>query len=220
MWRLIARGSVLAILAVCLVPAAFAQPAFIGFIEKPAEGSTVTGMVLVQGWALDPTGISRVDFYVDDVFQYSADINLPRIDVVEAHPDWEGIQNRLPGFQTGFQARRFSNGAHIISMRVITSDNQTFEIGRRTVIVDGTKNQSPFGYVDTPDSVAIYDVNGSFPVSGWVTDTFSGETGQASPKEVDSYSVASGMRLPISMVMATSERISLRVQARAQSIGR
>lgn len=171
MWRLIARGSVLAILAVILVPAAFAQPAFIGFLEKPAEGSTVVGMVLVQGYAVDPSGISRVDLYVDDVFQYSADINLPRIDIVEAHPDWEGIQNRLPGFQTGFQASRFSNGPHIISLRVVTSDNQTFEIGRRTVLVDGTKNQSPFGYVDAPDSVAIYDVNGSFPVAGWATDT-------------------------------------------------
>ncbi|MGA7615678.1 MAG: Ig-like domain-containing protein [Thermoanaerobaculia bacterium] len=170
MWRWITRGLMLSCLLALLTPVLSAQT-FAGFIEKPAEGATVSGMVLVQGWAIDQQQISKVDLFVDDQFQHSAEINLPRVDIIEANPTWPGIQSKLPGFQTGFLASRFSNGPHTVHVMVTTSDNQTYEVGRRTVTVDNTINQPPFGFVETPDTSSIVDTVGSFPVSGWVTDT-------------------------------------------------
>jgi hypothetical protein len=125
----------------------------------------------VQGYALSEQQISRVDLYVDDQFQHSANINIPRIDVIEIYPDWEGIQNKKPGFSTGFLASRFSNGPHTIHVVVTTGENQQITIGRRTVIVDNTLNQAPFGSVDIPGTDSVYDANGSFPVVGWAADT-------------------------------------------------
>jgi hypothetical protein len=172
MWRRVARGLVLGSLLALLAPAAlFAQREFVGFIESPAEGETVYGMVLVRGWALDEQQISSVDLYVDGQFLHSLDTNIPRIDVINVYPDWSGIQTRRPGFGTGFRANRFSNGPHTIHVVVTTEDNRTYEVGRRTIIIDNTINQPPFGAVDIPGTDSIYDASGSFPVVGWVADT-------------------------------------------------
>lgn len=169
MWRWVVRGLVIGSLAL-LSTALFAQD-FIGAVETPAPGETVSGVVLIRGFALDIQQISRIELYVDDQFQHRATINIPRIDVIQAYPDWEGDQVRLPGFETGFLASRFSNGPHTIHVVVVTTDNRTFEVGRRTIVVDNTINQSPRGFVDIPDLSAIHDVNGSFPVVGWATDS-------------------------------------------------
>jgi hypothetical protein len=171
MWRWVTRGVVLGCLLALSSPALFAQaPGFIGIVEFPQEGETVSGMVLVKGFALDAADISRVDLFVDDQFQHSANINLPRIDLIEIFPDYEGIQTRRPGFQTGFTAARFSDGPHTLHVRVVLSSGRTEEIGRRTFIVNNSLNQPPFGSVDIPDSTGVHDASGSYPVVGWTAD--------------------------------------------------
>ncbi|MDX1583070.1 MAG: Ig-like domain-containing protein [Thermoanaerobaculia bacterium] len=134
-------------------------------------GETVSGVVLVQGWSLTKSPISKIELYVDDQFLHEALIDIPRIDIVETYPTWAGVHATNPGFQIGFLASRLSNGPHTIHMIVVTEDNRTWEIGRRTILVDNTKNQSPFGRVDIPNTQTIHDASGSFPVVGWVTDT-------------------------------------------------
>lgn len=169
MWRWVTRGLVLGCLLLLFPAAAFSQQ-FVGVLETPQEGETVSGMVLVRGFGLDAADISRVDLFVDDQFQHSANINIPRIDVIQTYPDYEGIQTRRPGFMVGFSASRFSNGPHTIHVRIVTGDNRSFEVGRRTILVNNSINQGPFGSVDIPDTSAIFDVNGSFPIVGWAAD--------------------------------------------------
>src|SRR5262249_32975735 len=48
---------------------------------------------------------------------------------------------------------------------------RVFELGRRTINIDNTQNQTPFGFLDIPDLAAQYNASGSFPVSGWAADT-------------------------------------------------
>jgi hypothetical protein len=170
MWRWVTRGVVIGCLLALLSPALLAQN-FLGFIESPQEGETVSGMVLVRGYALDASDISRIDLYVDDQFQHSANINLPRIDLIEIYPNYPGIQTRQPGFQTGFTAARFSDGPHTIHARVVLSNGRTEEIGRRTIIVNNSLNQPPFGNIDIPGSTGVHDASGSYPVVGWAADT-------------------------------------------------
>lgn len=173
MWRRVTRGLVLAILVLfVVVPVLTAQTVEThGALEYPDSSVTQSGVILVKGWFLNPAAISRVAVYVDDQFVVNSNTNLPRIDVEQAYPNYPGIQHIAPGFQIGMLASRFTNGAHTIAVRVFASDNTVTELGRRTINVDNTINQSPFGNVDIPDLAGTYNASGSFPVSGWALDT-------------------------------------------------
>jgi N-acetylmuramoyl-L-alanine amidase len=170
MWRRTVRGLALGALFSLLVPAAFAQ-SFLGVLERPLEGETVSGVVLVRGYALDEKAVSKIELYVDDVFQHEFRKDLARIDVIQAYPDWAGIQTKAPGFQTGFLASRFSNGPHTVHVVIRRSDGTSDVIGRRVIEIDNTINQAPFGHIDIPSGDVTHDASGSFPVTGWATDT-------------------------------------------------
>ena len=170
MWRWVTRGLFLLILASVLAPAAFAQD-FVGVLDSPDPAQTQYGMVLVRGFVLDQQQVQKIELYVDDAFQHNVNFGIPRIDVVEAYPNWPGIHNSAPGFQTGFTANRFPNGPHTVYVRVYLSDGRVIEVGRRTINIDNTQNQPPFGSVDIPDAGGTYNASGSFPVSGWAADT-------------------------------------------------
>ena len=172
MWRRVTRGLVLAILASLAVPVLLAQTTETrGALEYPDSSVSQSGVILVKGWFLDPHTISRIAVYVDDQFIANANSNLPRIDIVEAYPTFPGIQHIAPGFQIGILASRFTNGSHTIAVRVFFSDGTVTELGRRTIDINNTLNQAPFGNVDIPDLVGTYNASGSFPVSGWALDT-------------------------------------------------
>lgn len=170
MWRWVTRGLVLTVLATLLTSSAFGQD-LTAALDFPDPAQTQSGVVLVKGWVLDPGQVSKIELYVDDQVQYKAVTGLPRIDVEQAYPNYPGIHNVAPGFATGFLASRFSNGPHTVMAKVTFSDGRTFELGRRTITIDNTLNQAPFGSVDIPGLDAIYNASGSFPVVGWAVDT-------------------------------------------------
>ena len=170
MWRRVTRGLVLIVLATCFPTALLAQD-LVAALDFPDPTIPNSGEVLVKGWVLDPVSVNKIELYVDDQFQYNVNKGLPRIDVVEAYPNYPGIQNIAPGFQTGFLASRFTNGPHTVMVKVYFSDGRVFELGRRTINIDNTINQTPFGSIDIPDLAAQYNASGSFPVVGWACDT-------------------------------------------------
>jgi hypothetical protein len=172
MWRRVTRGLVLATLVSLAVPALLAQTTeTLGSLEFPDPTVSQSGVILVKGWFLEPSAISRIAVYVDDQFIANANTNLPRIDIIEAYPNYPGIQHIAPGFQIGVLASRFTNGSHTIAVRVFRSDGTFTELGRRTIDVNNSLNQSPFGNVDIPDLSGTFNASGSFPVSGWALDT-------------------------------------------------
>jgi len=171
MWRWVTRCLVLTVLATLLTSSTFGQD-LTAALDFPDPAVTQSGVVLVKGWVLDPGQVTKIDLYVDDQFQQHTVTGLPRIDVIEAYPNYPGIQNIAPGFETGFLASRFTNGPHTVMAKVFFSDGRSFELGRRTITIDNTINQAPFGSVDIPDlGGGIYNAAGSFPVVGWAVDT-------------------------------------------------
>ncbi|HEX6095364.1 MAG TPA: Ig-like domain-containing protein [Thermoanaerobaculia bacterium] len=171
MWRWVTRGLVLTVIALCASAMVAQTFEFHGALDAPDPAKTHSGLVLVQGWALNPITINSIELYVDDQFQHKAIMFLPRIDVEQAYPDWPGIHNARPGFVTGFLASRFPDGQHTVEIRVRAADGQVHALGRRTITINNSVNQPPFGFTDIPDGAGVYNVSGAFPVSGWAADT-------------------------------------------------
>jgi hypothetical protein len=171
MWRWVTRGLVFMMVAVCASTLPAQTFDFIGDVDAPDVSRPQSGLVLVKGWALNPTTINRIELWIDDTLQHQAIQFLPRIDIEQAYPDWPGIHQARPGFITGFLASRFSNGSHTLEMRVYTADGVVHTVGRRTIIINNTINQPPFGFTDIPDAKGVHNVSGAFPVTGWAADT-------------------------------------------------
>ena len=59
-----------------------------GFLDAPAPNSPVPGHVTAVGWALDDTGVARIDVYVDRKYKMSVPVGSSRIDVGRAFPKY------------------------------------------------------------------------------------------------------------------------------------
>jgi hypothetical protein len=152
-----------------LARGASAQP--FGVIDSPTDGQTVFGVVRVSGFVLDLHSVSNIDLLVDGAVVNHAQMNLPRVDVLEIFPTYYGSPTAQPGYLTSFLAGNFSGGPHSVSIRVTESDSQAQTIiGTVNVVVDNHINQAPFGYIDIPGPAGTEGANGSFPVVGWAID--------------------------------------------------
>jgi N-acetylmuramoyl-L-alanine amidase len=171
MWRWVNRGLVFCFAALCATAMLAQTVDFVGALDFPDPERPQSGLVVVQGWTLSPISVSRIELWVDDVFQHKAVMFLPRIDIERAYPDWPGIHTARPGFITGFLASRFPNGQHTVEIVAVTVDGHRHGVGRRTITINNTINQAPFGFLDIPGADGVYNVSGAFPVSGWAADT-------------------------------------------------
>ena len=170
MWRWVTRGLVLTLVALCALTLVAQTFTFHGELDGPDPERTHSGVVIVRGWALDPTTITKIELWIDDSFVHKAVMFLPRIDIEQAYPDWPGIHLARPGFITGFLANRYPDGTHTLEIRVYTADGAVHSVGRRTITINNTINQPPFGFTDIPDGRGVFNASGAFPVSGWAAD--------------------------------------------------
>jgi hypothetical protein len=148
---------------------ATAQP--FGAIDSPTDGQTVSGVVRVSGFVLDQVSVDKIDVLVDGVPVNTAEMNLPRVDVLLLFPTYANSPTAQPGFLTSFLASSYSDGQHTVSIRVTESDTQAQTIVAQVgVVVDNSINQAPFGYIDVPGAAGLTGASGSLPVAGWALD--------------------------------------------------
>jgi hypothetical protein len=162
-----------ALVPIACAAMAQAQTGF-GSVETPACGSTVFGVVEVSGFFLDFNAVDSVKLYIDGQYVSTADINLPRADVLLVFPTYVNSPTSQPGFLTSFLGRNFSSGAHTVEVRATESTNPSVPIvvGSCSVTIDNSLNQAPFGFIDIPtaDPAVTEEANSAFPVSGWALD--------------------------------------------------
>jgi hypothetical protein len=149
----------------------------LGAIEIPVEGALVSGYVPVSGFALNGNLVSNVDLYVDGTADQNlvtapggANINLPRADVIQAFPAYAGTAGVNPGWQMSFRAANYSNGFHTLFVRITDVTGCCYFLAARTIRIDNSKNQAPFGAVDFPKPEGSVQANGVLEVAGWALD--------------------------------------------------
>ena len=149
----------------------------LGTIEAPAEGALVSGFVRVVGFALDGNLVSNVDLFVDGTDEANrvtpaggANINLPRPDLTQAFPQYAGTPGEAPGFEMSFRAANYSNGTHTLHVRITDVTGCCYFLAPRTIRIDNSKNQAPFGVLDVPLADSSVHANGVLTVAGWALD--------------------------------------------------
>ncbi|AGK97878.1 Ig-like domain-containing protein [Clostridium pasteurianum] len=114
----------------------------------------------IVGWSLDPSGISKVQVYVDDAYKGDAEIGLWRPDVNNAFPGYSG--GTTSGYNYALNLLDISDGNHTLLIKSVGKSG--------TVIQQSVK----FNKITSPsimcvDNPAAYSFikNDQFNISGW-----------------------------------------------------
>jgi hypothetical protein len=95
------------------------------YIDSPASGAVVSGVVMVGGWALDNTTtigtpISVVQVKVDGVVVGTATYGISRPDACAAYPGRPGCPN--VGFTYSLDTTPLSPGSHLLTVSATDRD--------------------------------------------------------------------------------------------------
>ena len=95
-------------------------------IEEPAPSSQYTGVANVRGWAVAPTGISRIQQFVDGAYSTDIPSGGMRVDVGNAYPAYpSSIQS---GFSMAFNYSALESGMHEIKIRATDNVGASKEV--------------------------------------------------------------------------------------------
>ncbi|MGE5347008.1 MAG: hypothetical protein ACM3JH_13730, partial [Acidithiobacillales bacterium] len=157
--------------------AAACPSALAGSIELPVDGATVSGYVRLVGFALNGNQMSQIDVYVDGMDEANrvtspggVKLSLPRPDIMQAFPSYLGTAADHPGFEASFKASSYSDGAHVVYIRVTDVTGCCYFLPSRAILIDNTINQPPFGDLDYPLESSAANPSGVLPVVGWALD--------------------------------------------------
>jgi beta-N-acetylglucosaminidase/uncharacterized protein YggL (DUF469 family) len=133
-----------------------------GTIDSPTSGSDINGVVNINGWSLDGSGVAKVEVLVDGNSIGQASLGISRPDVARVFPAY---QNANSGYQYSLNAKNLSNGQHTLAIRETGNDGVATVLYSQPVNV---QNLSSIGSLDSPTPGS--SINGVINVSGWSLD--------------------------------------------------
>ena len=113
-WGYLGRALLLcAVLASPLGSSGDISPPFGDINNTPANGSTVSGQIPIDGWAFDSISGTNVDLYVDNLLSASGSANITRPDIAASYP---GAPPN-PAFHFVLDTTQLTNAQHVIEVR-------------------------------------------------------------------------------------------------------
>jgi hypothetical protein len=135
------------------------SPLLLSLDEPSPDGSQVSGIVRVAGWAAGGSPIARIEVACDDAPIGIAEVGLSRPDVAACHPDL--AQSDRAGFFLAWDATRASPGPHRLTVRAVDVK------GRATEVASTVDVESPLLLaLDEPSPDGV-QVSGIVRVAGW-----------------------------------------------------
>jgi beta-N-acetylglucosaminidase len=133
-----------------------------GFLDTPANGTTIKDVINLRGWFLDVSGVAKLEVFVDGKVVGQAIYGKSRPDVQKVFPDY---QNANAGFEYALDTRMLTNGPHSITIKETGNNGSTFQLQSRTVNV---QNLPAIGFIDSPSKNS--SVKGITNLRGWFLD--------------------------------------------------
>ncbi len=143
----------------------------IGAVDKPESGSTVSGQVIIGGWALDDVAIDGVEIYKVDndgekFLGEAALVEGIRPDQIKKYPDYP--ENYKGGWEFPILTHCVpdDNGTHMYKAVARDVEGNRTDLGTTTIHVDNENAVKPFGAIDSPKNGGkAFGTN--FRCTGW-----------------------------------------------------
>ena len=157
----------------------------VGDLESPSEGKKVSGVKTIYGWALDPGGVQKIEFFIDDSYMCDIPYGGMREDVAEAHPDYPNADRS--GFALIWNYSSLSAGNHLASVKIWNLRGEVLELAA-TVWVnkfhgESVTQASPNEWVMPDVKITADGEAGTYDVRiEWVNESQSFEISEIIPK--------------------------------------
>ena len=136
-----------------------ANPPMRMYVDTPTDGSTVRGVTKISGWALNVSGISKVQIFEGSrLLGAAANVNLSYPSVNVVYPGYSNGNNS--GYSYDLDTTNLADGVHTLKIQA-TGINGEVTSWNIQVRVDN----APKMYVDTPTSGST--IKGTTTISGW-----------------------------------------------------
>ncbi|MEG2353340.1 MAG: N-acetylmuramoyl-L-alanine amidase [Clostridium sp.] len=134
------------------------------WIEYPEYDSQHNGDIAVSGWALNQSGVDKINIYIDGTKVGEAEIGFQRYDVDRAYPGYKNGEHS--GFNYVIDSSDISNGIHTIKVESIGADETVIfkESKVLSTKVDGKM------WVESPEN-GVPHTEGDLVISGWAVDS-------------------------------------------------
>ena len=109
------------------------MPSF-GTIDAPGSGATVSGVLSVDGWAVDDRGVARIEILLDGEAIGLAQYGGSRQDV---DMDYPGLPNAPHfGFRFDMDTTLFTNGLHVLEVVAADTSGATSQLRPGSITID------------------------------------------------------------------------------------
>ena len=139
-----------------------ATPALISATD--VQTSYMSNSIDVTGFAIDPSGVKKVDIYIDGAYQGTATLKGSQTDIAAAHPQYDPSAIQLFEYIANINTASYSYGDHTIQA-VATGNTGTVVSTSFTM-----NNPVPFAFSEKPSgTVRVTKASDQLEVSGWAT---------------------------------------------------
>ncbi|NRR24054.1 Ig-like domain-containing protein, partial [Brevibacillus sp. MS2.2] len=99
-------------------------------VETPVSNSTISGTALIRGWYLEPSGVSKIEVYLNGEAIGEATYGLNRPDIEASYPQY---QNATAGFEYSLDTTQLNEGIHSIKVTAVKQDGAQHVLAEREV---------------------------------------------------------------------------------------
>jgi Bacterial Ig domain len=141
------------------------------YIDSPASNATLSGTVVVSGWAIENTGVagpnavSTVSVFIDGISAGTANYGLARPDVCGVFPGRLGCPN--VGWSYGLNTGTVAPGSH--TLKIVACDTGGICSSHQVAF---TVSIPPTVYIDYPTANAT--LTGTVGIGGWALENIAG----------------------------------------------
>lgn len=126
-----------------------------GDINEPSDREVITANTLyIRGWALNKSGIDKINIYIDNVLKGSTKLTLNRPDVEKAYPKYPNALTS--GYETYIDVSGIDGGRKVLTIEEVGKDG-SINKRDRIITLNQPKGLSPVGDINEPsEQLNIY----------------------------------------------------------------
>lgn len=157
-------SSVLLIAAFSLAKPAYSEELHLIHLEEPGNGSVMSGVANLRGWAISTEGVDRIELFIDGQFEYFIPYGGQRLDVFQAYPDVADAGSS--GFGQTFNYNKLYTGDHVMTVRMITDQGAIYEATNSFKTINfGSEFISDPDFPDVSDATTTLNEDGTITIS-------------------------------------------------------